>query len=72
MAAHDQAGEDAERFINDLMDDFDARWITGNGTGDLSRGFMPRDHPGVHDANVTPPITTSDVPEALRGHRRKR
>ena len=43
MAAQDCLREASERFINDLMDDFDARWITGNGSGG-PRGFIAIDH----------------------------
>ncbi|MET7975736.1 hypothetical protein ABZW44_22375 [Streptomyces mirabilis] len=42
MTAQDRAREAADKFINDLMDGFDRRWITGHNTGE-PRGFLPVD-----------------------------
>lgn len=42
MAAQDRAREAADKFISGLMDEFDSRWITGNGTGE-PLGFLAPD-----------------------------
>ncbi|MEU1071921.1 MULTISPECIES: hypothetical protein [unclassified Streptomyces] len=56
--------DEAKRHFDQAMDDLDAHWITGNGTG-APIGFLPA------AVEPTRPITTSDVPAALRGPRWK-